>query len=184
MDFKVAGTKDGITACQMDIKIRGISLEIMRTLWSRRAKAVCTSSARWRNASRAPACGPLAVRTAADHPQDPDRHDRCGDRTGRKEHPQDRGGQRAEINIEDDGSVVIAATSKEAADKAINAISRITEVPGGREDLHCHGEEDHGLRRVRRIPAGQGRSRPCVAARRQARRQSCRCRARWAMCSM
>src|SRR5512135_2962594 len=31
MDFKVAGTRDGITAFQMDIKIRGISLEIMRT---------------------------------------------------------------------------------------------------------------------------------------------------------
>jgi polyribonucleotide nucleotidyltransferase len=30
MDFKVAGTKDGITALQMDIKIEGISLEIMR----------------------------------------------------------------------------------------------------------------------------------------------------------
>ena len=30
MDFKVAGTREGITACQMDIKIRGISLEIMR----------------------------------------------------------------------------------------------------------------------------------------------------------
>lgn len=30
MDFKVAGTVDGITACQMDIKIEGISFEIMR----------------------------------------------------------------------------------------------------------------------------------------------------------
>lgn len=30
MDFKVAGTQDGITACQMDIKIEGISFEIMR----------------------------------------------------------------------------------------------------------------------------------------------------------
>jgi polyribonucleotide nucleotidyltransferase len=30
MDFKVAGTKDGITALQMDIKIEGISLDIMR----------------------------------------------------------------------------------------------------------------------------------------------------------
>ncbi len=29
MDFKVTGTKDGITACQMDIKIRGLSYEIM-----------------------------------------------------------------------------------------------------------------------------------------------------------
>ncbi len=30
MDFKVAGTAKGITACQMDIKIQGISAEIMR----------------------------------------------------------------------------------------------------------------------------------------------------------
>jgi len=29
MDFKVCGTKDGITACQMDIKIDGLSSEIM-----------------------------------------------------------------------------------------------------------------------------------------------------------
>jgi polyribonucleotide nucleotidyltransferase len=31
MDFKVAGTKDGITALQMDIKVQGISSEIMQT---------------------------------------------------------------------------------------------------------------------------------------------------------
>ena len=31
MDFKVAGTSDGITAIQMDIKIKGISFEIMET---------------------------------------------------------------------------------------------------------------------------------------------------------
>jgi polyribonucleotide nucleotidyltransferase len=30
MDFKVAGTKDGVTALQMDIKINGITAEIMR----------------------------------------------------------------------------------------------------------------------------------------------------------
>ena len=30
MDFKVAGTKDGITAIQMDIKIKGIDEEILR----------------------------------------------------------------------------------------------------------------------------------------------------------
>ncbi|AKD04535.1 polyribonucleotide nucleotidyltransferase [Pontibacter korlensis] len=29
MDFKVAGTKEGITACQMDIKIQGLSHEVM-----------------------------------------------------------------------------------------------------------------------------------------------------------
>lgn len=31
MDFKVIGTRDGVTALQMDIKIQGISLEIMKT---------------------------------------------------------------------------------------------------------------------------------------------------------
>ena len=29
MDFKVAGTQDGITAFQMDIKIAGVSSELM-----------------------------------------------------------------------------------------------------------------------------------------------------------
>jgi polyribonucleotide nucleotidyltransferase len=29
MDFKVTGTKDGITACQMDIKVKGLSFEIL-----------------------------------------------------------------------------------------------------------------------------------------------------------
>ena len=31
MDFKVAGTREGITAIQMDIKVRGVTTEIMRT---------------------------------------------------------------------------------------------------------------------------------------------------------
>jgi polyribonucleotide nucleotidyltransferase len=35
----------------------------------------------------------------------------------------------AEVNIEDDGTVVVAATSKESADKAIRSINRITEQP-------------------------------------------------------
>jgi polyribonucleotide nucleotidyltransferase len=35
MDFKVAGTKNGITALQMDIKIKGIDLEIMKAALAR-----------------------------------------------------------------------------------------------------------------------------------------------------
>src|SRR3989338_11701182 len=30
MDFKVAGTKDGVTALQLDIKVKGLTLEILR----------------------------------------------------------------------------------------------------------------------------------------------------------
>jgi polyribonucleotide nucleotidyltransferase len=33
MDFKVAGTSEGITTMQMDIKVAGITKEIMRPRW-------------------------------------------------------------------------------------------------------------------------------------------------------
>jgi polyribonucleotide nucleotidyltransferase len=46
MDFKVAGTEAGITSLQMDIKIAGITPEIMARRWSRPARAGCTSWAR------------------------------------------------------------------------------------------------------------------------------------------
>lgn len=39
MDFKVAGTAEGITALQMDIKVKGISIEIMREALERAKKA-------------------------------------------------------------------------------------------------------------------------------------------------
>jgi polyribonucleotide nucleotidyltransferase len=39
MDFKVAGTRDGITALQMDIKVQGISIEIMRDALEQAKKA-------------------------------------------------------------------------------------------------------------------------------------------------
>jgi len=42
MDFKVAGTENGITALQMDIKIEGITKEIMQVALHRRARAGCT----------------------------------------------------------------------------------------------------------------------------------------------
>lgn len=39
MDFKVAGTDDGITALQMDIKIKGLSVDLMREALSRAKEA-------------------------------------------------------------------------------------------------------------------------------------------------
>ena len=47
MDFKVAGTAEGISALQMDIKIEGITEEIMKQACSRPRLAVCTSWAKW-----------------------------------------------------------------------------------------------------------------------------------------
>src|SRR5690606_10979879 len=39
MDFKVAGTREGVTSIQMDIKIEGLTLEIMREALQRANKA-------------------------------------------------------------------------------------------------------------------------------------------------
>lgn len=39
MDFKVAGTKNGITAIQVDIKIDGLSYEIIEEAFARTKKA-------------------------------------------------------------------------------------------------------------------------------------------------
>ena len=42
MDFKVAGTREGITALQMDIKVPNITPTIMTKRWNRRAAAACS----------------------------------------------------------------------------------------------------------------------------------------------
>jgi polyribonucleotide nucleotidyltransferase len=47
MDFKVAGTATGITALQMDIKIGGVSRELLATALERATKARDSSSAAW-----------------------------------------------------------------------------------------------------------------------------------------
>ena len=44
MDFKVAGSKDGITALQMDIKINGITTEIMKEALEPRHRTFFTYS--------------------------------------------------------------------------------------------------------------------------------------------
>ncbi len=129
MDFKVAGSADGITAFQMDIKIRGISLEIMKKaleqarqgrlhILSKMAEVISTP--RGDLSSFAPRLTTLKVPV-----------DMIGAVIGPggkniRQIVKDSG---AEVNIEDDGTIVVAATSKESADKAIAAISRITEVP-------------------------------------------------------
>ena len=129
MDFKVAGAKDGITAFQMDIKIRGISLAIMRDALAqaREGRMHILGQMEMALATPRPSLSPFAPRlTTIMIPVD-----MIGAVIGPggkmiRQIVKDSG---AEINIEDDGSVTIAATSQDAADKAIAAINRITEVP-------------------------------------------------------
>ncbi len=47
MDFKVAGTRKGITALQMDIKIMGITPQIMREALEQARRAGCSCWTRW-----------------------------------------------------------------------------------------------------------------------------------------
>ena len=46
MDFKVTGTAEGVTALQMDIKVAGITTEIMRDAPAGTRRPECTSWAR------------------------------------------------------------------------------------------------------------------------------------------
>ena len=65
MDFKVAGTEKGITALQMDIKIAGVSVDIMRRALSpgaRGAAARARQDGRRRSRRRGPDAVPHAPR--------------------------------------------------------------------------------------------------------------------------
>ncbi|MER3523161.1 MAG: polyribonucleotide nucleotidyltransferase [Ignavibacteria bacterium] len=129
MDFKVAGTKDGITAFQMDIKIRGISLAIMREALEQAREGRMHILAKMEEAlpKPRPQLSLYAPRlTTIKIPVDmigavigP------GGKTIRQIVKESG----AEIDIEEDGTVVVAATSKESSEKAINAIKGMTDTP-------------------------------------------------------
>ena len=125
MDFKVAGTENGITALQMDIKIQGITKEIMHIALEQAKEG------------RSHILG--LMKEAVEGPQEMSTHaprlytlkinqDKIRDVIG-------KGGETirgiikefgTEINIDDDGTVVIAATTAEAGEAAKKRIEEIT----------------------------------------------------------
>lgn len=129
MDFKVAGTKDGITACQMDIKIEGLSLELMKTALDQAKHGRMHILSKMNEVLDAPReeLSRYAPRfTVMNIPKDT-----IGAVIG-------PGGETirgiiretgVEINIDDDGKVTVAATSKEANDAAMVIIRQITAKP-------------------------------------------------------
>ncbi len=129
MDFKVAGTTDGITACQMDIKIRGISLEIMRDALAQAHEGRLHILGKMNEVVSAPSADLSQYAPRLTTLKIPTDMIGAVIGPGGKNIRKIVADSGAEINIEDDGSVVIAATSKEAADKAIDAINKITEIP-------------------------------------------------------
>ena len=127
MDFKVTGTKNGVTALQMDIKIGGITSELMREALAQ-AKAGrlhilgCMAQAltepRTKLSAFAPRIFPMKIK-----------QDKIRDVIG-------PGGKMirsiiaetgVKINVEDTGDVTIASSDEASAQKAIDMIKRLTE---------------------------------------------------------
>ncbi|MBK1661727.1 polyribonucleotide nucleotidyltransferase, partial [Paracraurococcus ruber] len=129
MDFKVAGTEQGITALQMDIKITSITFDIMRQalaqardgrihILGEMAKGL--TGARGDVAQNAPRITVISV------PKEKIR-DVIG--SGGKVIREITESTGTKVDIEDDGTIKVAATSTEAAQKAIDWIRGIVAEP-------------------------------------------------------
>jgi polyribonucleotide nucleotidyltransferase len=129
MDFKVAGTKDGITALQMDIKIAGVSYALMAEALEKAKKARLFVLGKMDGAIQAPRAelSPYAPRIYI-MMIDPDKIREVIGPGGKmiKKISAETGTQ---IDIEDTGEVRIAAFSGADGDRAREIIRGITEDP-------------------------------------------------------
>ncbi|MDP8299861.1 MAG: polyribonucleotide nucleotidyltransferase [Candidatus Tantalella remota] len=129
MDFKVAGTEAGITAVQMDLKIKGIDYTIMKEAFAQAKKARKEILGHMNQTIGKPAeeMSPNAPRIVTIMVK----VDKIREVIG-------QGGKvirgiiaetGADINIEDDGSCQVASSNKESLDAAVKIIEGILEEP-------------------------------------------------------
>lgn len=126
MDFKVAGTRDGITALQMDIKVTGVSREILKAALAqaKEARLFILDKMAEVIAEPRPELSPYAPRMVTMQ-IDPDKiRDVIG--TGGKTIRSIIAETGVEIDIKDDGTVYIASVDLEAANKAVKRITELT----------------------------------------------------------
>jgi polyribonucleotide nucleotidyltransferase len=129
MDFKVAGSRQGITALQMDIKITGVTQEIMRNALAQAKQArefildrmaEVMPESREQLASHAPRISTVKI--------DPEKIGmvigKGGETIRALESDYD-----VQIDIEEDGTILIYATEGEKSDAAIAAIESLTKEP-------------------------------------------------------
>ena len=129
MDFKVAGTTEGITALQMDIKIDGITEEIMKVALAQAGAGRLHILGEMEKALAAPrdSVGSTAPRiTTMSIPKEKIREVIGSGGKVIREICEVTG---AKVDIEDDGTVRIAATSTEAGKKAYDCIYSIVAEP-------------------------------------------------------
>jgi polyribonucleotide nucleotidyltransferase len=129
MDFKVAGTNDGITALQMDIKITGVSREIMENALAQAKRARAAILERMLQAIPEPRAQ-LAetaprISTIQINPEYIGMVIGKGGETIRSLESE----HEVQIDIEEDGTILIYATSGAQADAAISAINALTKEP-------------------------------------------------------
>ncbi len=127
MDFKVAGTREGITALQMDIKIKGLNFEILEKALNQALDARLFILDRMQETIAAPRdhLSPYAPRITMLH-IDPDKIGALigpGGKTIRSIIEQTG----VKIDVEDDGSVYVAAIDGPSAQQAISMIQGLTE---------------------------------------------------------
>ena len=129
MDFKVAGTSEGITALQMDIKITGVTQEIMREALAQ------AKEARESILEKMLAVLPEFRTALADHAPrissvkiDPEKIGmvigKGGETIRALEADYD-----VQIDIEEDGTILIYATEGTKAEAAISAVTALTKSP-------------------------------------------------------
>ncbi|HEX3867405.1 MAG TPA: polyribonucleotide nucleotidyltransferase, partial [Gemmatimonadaceae bacterium] len=129
MDFKVAGTKTGITSIQMDIKISGLDLKIMSEALAQAKEGRLHILGEMEKALTGPRAelSPFAPRivTMTINPE------KIGDLIGPKGKTirgiQDETG--AEITVDDNGLVTIAAVGGEPMERARHMVQAVTAEP-------------------------------------------------------
>lgn len=129
MDFKVAGTADGVTAIQMDIKVKGISKEILKEALEQAHRGRMFIMGKMLEALPEPRAelSPYAPRMLTIS-IDPDKiRDVIG--PGGKMIRKIIDATSTKIDIEDDGRVFIASTDEENAKKAMGMIMELVHDP-------------------------------------------------------
>lgn len=128
MDFKVAGTDDGITALQMDIKIKGLSLDLMREALSKAKEARSFVMSKMKEAISEPRGLSKYAPLIQSIKIDPDKiRDVIG--KGGETIQKMTAEYEVEIDIEDDGLIMVTAPNQEQGEKALNKIKEITYEP-------------------------------------------------------
>lgn len=126
MDFKVAGTAQGITALQMDIKVSGITKEIFEEALAQAHKARLEILENMKQAIAAPRdhLSPYAPKIAM-MKIDPDKISTVIGPGGKMINQIIAESNNVKIDIDDDGKVVIYHTDQEAIDHAKEMIAEI-----------------------------------------------------------